>query len=359
MSSQLHADLQAGLLRALQRSWHDVNLAYFKGALLPVTLELLDADTLLGQWDARARTIRINRAMAVDRPWGHVVEVLKHEIAHQAVDELLQAGETAHGPAFRAVCDRLGITARASGELAGTTSGGEDSPEARVMQRVAKLLSLATSPNEHEAQAAMSAAQRLMLKYNLSIIPSAAARGHGFRHLGAPTGRVTEHERLLATILGEHFFVETIWVPVWRAREGKRGSVLEICGSPANLEMAEYVHSFLMGTGERLWNAYRRERGVGNRDRRTYLAGVMTGFRDKLTAAARVSAQEGLVWVGDADLGRFFRKRHPLIRWTRYSASGESEAHADGKAAGRNIVLQRVVHGEGGSGPRLLGSRGT
>ena len=31
------------------------------------------------------------------------------------------------------------------------------------------------------------------------------------------------------------------------------------------------------------------------------------------------SKADGLVWVGDAALDGFFRKRHPRIRWTRYA----------------------------------------
>ena len=36
---------------------------------------------------------------------------------------------------------------------------------------------------------------------------------------------------LLGAILGKHFFVEVIWVPVYRPLEQKRGSVLEVCGT--------------------------------------------------------------------------------------------------------------------------------
>ena len=49
----------------------------------------------------------------------------------------------------------------------------------------------------------------------------------------------------MALILSEHFFVETIWVPVWRPLEGKRGQVIEVCGTRANVEIADYVHDFL------------------------------------------------------------------------------------------------------------------
>src|SRR5262249_39851913 len=155
-----------------------------------------------------------------EQPWGVVVEVLKHEIAHQYVHEILgETDETPHGPAFRATCARLGIDAAAAGMPRAPAS-----PEqSRLVEKIARLLALAESPTQHEAEAAAAQAQRLMLKHNLDVRKD--ARGYAVRHVGRPTGRVIESERLLAMILGKHFFVEVIWVPVYRPLEGKRGSV--------------------------------------------------------------------------------------------------------------------------------------
>ena len=336
--SQLSAELEAALLRQLVVAWRGLNDSYFKARMKLPTLSLADGMTRLGQWLAGERRIELSRRMVVDQPWGVVVEVLKHEMAHQFVHEVLgDPDATPHGAAFRAVCAEHGIDAAA----AGVPRAGSDD-EQRVLARVAKLLALAESPNQHEAEAAMGEAQRLMLKHNLEHI---AQSSYSFRHLGQPTGRVTEAERILANLLNDHFFVECIWVPVWRAREGKRGSVLEACGATVNLEIAEHTYAFLMHTGERLWRAYQQAQGIaGNRDRRTFVAGVMSGFREKLEAQRRRQQAQGLVWVGDGDLARYYRRRHPHIRWTRHAGVERNEAHAHGRAAGRNIVLHRAVH---------------
>ncbi len=346
----LSTALEAALLRQLLATWHTLNDSYFKGRLQPPALALADGAHKLGQWLAAERRIELQRAFVVDGAWGAVVEVLKHELAHQFVTEALgDPDPTPHGPAFRAVCERHGIDAAAAG-----VPDAAAAPEAnRILQRVAKLLALAESPNVNEAELAMAEAQRLMLRHNLDVTARSA---YSFRHLGTPTGRVSEAERILANILNDHFFVECIWVPVWRAREGKRGSVLEVCGTTLNLTIAEHTHAFLLHTGDRLWSQDRREHGVGNRDRRTYLAGVMTGFREKLDAQRKRHARAGLVWVGDADLTRYWRRRHPYVRFTRHQGAAQNEAHAHGRAAGRNIVLQRAMH-ERVSRGRLLPGR--
>jgi hypothetical protein len=353
-AARLGADLEAALLRELRSTYQDLNHCFFRRRLTAPALELSDAGSRLGRWVPGVRTIEIARSLVLGRPWGTVVEVLKHEMAHQYVHEVLgKIDESAHGPAFRELCERLGIDASAAGMPA---EGGQSAEDARVLERIARLLALAESANVHEAQAAMSAAQRLMLKHNLeSAAAPKRSAAYGFRHLGKPTGRVSEAERLLGTILGKHFFVEVIWVPVYRPLEAKRGSVLEACGTPANLEMAAYVHAFLTHTADHLWREHKQAKDIrGDRERRTFLAGVMVGFLEKLNAQRTEHRQQGLVWVGDADLDGFYRKRHPRIVQVRHTGNRRTQAHAEGREAGRRIVLHKPVQGGPSGGVRLL-----
>jgi hypothetical protein len=353
-AGELTATLEAALVRELRAAWRHLNETHFRSALRPPTLELNFSRTMLGRWIASTRTLEISRPLVVEQPWATVVEVLKHEMAHQYVHEILhEDSESPHGPAFRDACARLGVDVRASGmpEASATATDAED----KIVARITRLLALAESPNRHEAEAAMAAAQRLMLKHNLDVAGSREARDYGFSHLGRPSGRVGEHERLVAMILGEHFFVEAIWIPVYRALAGKRGSVLEICGTRGNLAIAEYVHAFLHETAERLWRDHKRAGGIGSdRDRRAYLAGVMVGFADQLARQKTKNRSEGLVWVKDGDLTAYFRRRHPLVRHVRHAGTRRTDAWAHGREAGRKIVLYRPVDSHPASRGRLL-----
>jgi hypothetical protein len=286
-----------------------------------------------------------------------VLEVLKHEMAHQYVHDVLgETSQTPHGRAFRDACARMGVDARASGVPGAPREGVR--AEEKMVERVAKLLALAESPNRHEAEAAMAAAHKLMLKYNLDQAAARETRDHGFAHLGAPSGRISEHERVVAMVLGQHFFVEAIWIPVYRPLEGRSGSVLEIVGTRANLAIAEYVHGFLLHTAERLWVEHKRERGVrSNKDRRTYLAGVMVGFADTLARQQAKSRGEGLVWVRDGDLVHYFRCRHPHVRHVRHAGRRRTDAWAKGREAGRKIVLHKPVSAGAEARGRLLPAR--
>ena len=355
----LSAELETALLHELREQYRTLALTFFKGSLRIPTITLVDATSRLGQWTEATRTVELSRRLVLTEPWGVVVEVLKHEMAHQYVTEVLgERGESAHGPRFRAVCERLGIDASAAGLPTPKASESADS-DRRVGERIARLLALAESPNVHEAEAAMAAAQKLLLKHNLDLRAARASQGYVWRHLGVPSGRTTEAERALSLILERFFFVDVIWVSVYRVREGRRGSVLEICGTPENVDIAEYVHSYLLTTAERLWREHKaRQRIRGDRDRRTFMAGVMVGMRDKLAQQAKTSEAAGLVWVADGDLERFLRQRHPHIRRVQHAGNRRTEAYAHGRAAGSTIVIHKGIrHGASERGALLPPAR--
>ncbi len=343
---RLSVELEIKLLRQLALEWQDINHSYFKGVLATPLFRLSEARELLGEWSGGTRTLTISRSLILECPWHEVREVFKHEIAHQFVGEFLQADETAHGPVFKDTCARLGIASEARATVSARAE--DDGRGDRMVARIRKLLALAESPNQHEAEAATVAAQRLMLKFNIDVEraykSATSTRRYGYRYLGEPSGRIFEHERRLSCILTDYFFVEGIWVPAFRPRDGKRGNVLEICGQETNLVMAEHVYKFLLATADRLWKIYKiRHQLRANRNRRIFLAGVMDGFATKLASQQTEFQEQGLVWIPHADLNEYFRRRHPSIETVRRGGNRRNEAYTDGQTAGSEIVLSQPV----------------
>jgi len=346
-------EFERALLHELRATHGHLNRSHFRGALRPPQFELSDATAFLARFIRTTCTIEVSRAFVTKQPWGSVIEVLKHEMAHQFVLEILKEDETPHGPAFRAICERLGIDPRASG-LPEVSSETGVHP---LLDRVQKLLALAQSDNRNEAEAAAAAAQRLILKHNLTVDAERKSTSYGFRHLGRITGRVSEWERRLGNILNEHFCVEVIWVPAYRRSEQKRGSIMEAVGSPDNLELSAYVYDFLSAAAERAWLTHRQEKGVdSNRERMTYLAGVMSGFAEKLAEQAKLHKRDGLVWVPHPELHVYTRKRHPYLRTVHHQGHRRGDAFAHGQKAGRDVVLHRGLTQRGGGTTKLLGS---
>jgi len=342
---QFPRHLEARYLRAISTEWHRVNVQQLRGALRSPAFQLVDSENRLGAWHLATRTITLSRSLVHTQPWGVVVEVLRHEVAHQYAHEVLGAvDESAHGEAFRQTCKRFGIDDAAVGMPEASHAEG------RLHRRVEKLLALASSDNRNEAESAAAEARRMMLVHNLSTPPS----GYTFRHVGTPTARVPQYWRQLASLLGKHFFVEVIWVPVYVVSRDNYATVLELCGTPGNVEMAAWVHDWLLSTAGRLWE---EEGGGSGAARARFFAGVMRGFYERLEASQKKTTEEGLVWMGDPEVRKFLGRRHVATRTINYAVRSGNEEFAAGREKGRDLVLNRPVT-QGPSGPvRLIGKR--
>ncbi len=338
--------LEGRYLRAVAAEWHRVNNLQMHGALKAPAFEFTDSEKKLGTWNLGTRTITLSRHLVYRERWGITVEVLRHEMAHQYVHEVLKAtDEAAHGPAFREVCTRFAIDDAARGLPSASDADN------RLNRRIEKLLALAGSDNRNEAEAAAGEARRLMLVHNLATPPS----NYTFRQLGQPVARVPQYWRQLATILAKHFFVEVIWVYNYSVKHDKPLPVLEVCGTPGNVDMAAWVHDWLLDTGARLW----RESGGGNATQKArFYAGLMRGFMDRLEESARRSAETGLLWKGDPGVMQYLGRRHGSLRTVRYTVRAGDSHFDEGRARGREIVLNKPVaaapRGEG----RLIGKNG-
>jgi hypothetical protein len=349
--SELSAALEAALVRQLSFHYMAENEQRFGDRLVQPVLVLSDATRRLGQWIPATRTIELSRTLVFERPWLEVTSVLEHEMAHQYVEEVLGiTEETAHGETFRRVCEERGIDARAAGAPIPSDLPDDARPDERLLGRIRKLLALAGSDNQHEAEAAMKRAHELMLRHNIENVPT----GYEVRHLGDPKKRKNRVEADVVGLLSECFFVKVIQVPVYLAREGRSGSVYEIAGTHANVEMAAHVYAFLLATAERLWHENRDDERVrSGRDRMAYQSGVVRGFRDKILEGRRELKGTGLVWVGDSQLDRFYRARHPRVI-TRSRRVRVNAAHSAGREAGRSVVLHKPVANGPSGGPKLL-----
>lgn len=340
--------LHRAWLDELLNAWHGFNKRHLGGALRPPTLQIDRSAARLGHWQRETRTLSLSHEHLLRHRWDDVLDTLKHEMAHQYVDEVLGGDERPHGPRFAGACVLLEIRADASG----TPSAGDD-PAAKILRRVQKLLALATSANRHEAEAAMAAANTLLLRYNLELPQDAPRPGYEARRLGDSAAAIPLDWKLVSAILGEFFFVESIWVTTYNAPLDRHERRLEIMGSPENLEMAAFVHDFLHAAARRLWDEARAGLSLAPGKRREFIAGVLMGFRDKLRSERDRNEAEGLVWLGDVDLDRYVPRRHPSVRSMGGGAVRHGRAHAAGRAAGEGLTLHRPVHDHASRGHAL------
>jgi len=145
-------------------------------------------------------------------------------------------------------------------------------------------------------------------------------------------------------------------VRAWCPEALKLGTVVEVTGTPENVEMASWVHAFLLAAAERCWAEEHRARQLPQRERLPFFAGFMMGVQEKLERESKAKIERGLVWVGDADLERYARQRHPRVRRGRIGGAVR-EGHHAGRQAGNDVVIARPLDEAPAARGRLLGGR--
>lgn len=322
--------------------------------LSPPIFELSEGRSRAGSWSPGFDTLAIASWLIEEHDWDVVVEVLKHELCHQYVQQVLGRGaEAPHGPAFQEACDRLGLHPdfrSASGEIPRLLRGGGGrAGEAPILARVEKLFALAGSANEHEAALAMEKANALLRKHNLERLSARQPAEYDYLILDPGKKRLSAQWRAIAAILKDFFHVKVVLVRRFEARSGESRPVVELTGARENLAVAEYVAFFLEKRLAELWARYRRQTGASGREKASYTLGVLKGFRARLArqeeaaaAAEGQAAGEGaLIRAGDPGLLHYYRARYPRLRVMR--AAGLM-VHEDSYEAGRREGGRLILH---------------
>lgn len=353
----------------LIEEYRQIQFSYSLKTRIPIIkIELLQS--VWGNWDPVTRTIGISKRLIEQYPWETVIEILKHEIAHQIVTENYKENER-HGILFKQACHRLGVAPWAcraetnSLPIEKTLSSTEfSSEEKRLLERAEKLLSLATSDNEHEAVLAMQKVQELYAKYNLNRIRDKKGSQWGYLLISLGKKRVERYQSVIASILSDHFFVEVIHTSTFDAKKCSESKALELLGTRENVVLAEYVFHFLEQQLKGLWTAYPKKTKLGVASRNSYFLGVLDGFREKLQSSEKSFADQvgdleghslSLVVRHDEGLKDLVKSRYPkLNRLGGGHRLHDNEAFSAGRKEGRSLVIRKGISRSDGNQKKLL-----
>ncbi len=305
----------------------------------------------LGTWSANKREICISRSLVMDYPWDTVREVLRHEMAHQyAEQELGINGEQPHGPAFHRACALLRADPGASRNIKSFYLRSESQLAAtdKILIRVKKLMALAESANRYEAEAAMAKAHELIARYNIDLLTHAQPRKFISVFAGQPALRHLRHDYHLANLLQTFYFVQGLWVSAFVLAKNKMGRVLEISGTPANVDIALYVYDYVRQFIGTQWSVYNSDKQLNHYRRTDYAVGIIEGFYDKLNTAQHIRLAHdkkfALVEAEDPLLAQYMSYHYPYTRsFRRDGCTQDDRVLADGMLVGRKLVIAKGV----------------
>lgn len=365
-------DVRRIWIEQLYREHHDIAW-FYRAKLRPVIIQLSDMQSSWGKWDPLLRTITLSIRLIENHGWDVVLEILKHEMAHQYVSEhLSETGSTDHGEPFKRACKRLGVApwaARATGDLPGERipciRQRVVSPEdQRLLDRVEKLLSLSQSTNEHEAFLAMQKSREICAKHNLDkLLRQKNDESLDSLYLTRKRKKTDPVDAKILSIINEHFSVRVIHTSLFDSVTCTKFQAAEVLGRRENILMAEYVYQFLRQQCDSLWSIYKKSTEAHGSRRRSYQLGVLSGFDDKLISAGSIDKKitqdathqrqdiEALQKVERSCLEDYVEERYPRLSKKSWGGGRlDQGAFQKGQVEGRRLNLNRPIESRGGFG---------
>jgi len=366
-SLKAHMTLAEIWSHQLQKEYDQINWAYRLRLVRP-QIKIQRVSSFLGQWDPLYREMKFSEYLIQNHSWHIVIEVLKHEMAHQLVSDRGDQ-EVGHGPIFKRYCESLGVDERfqkAQSEINFSSINFESTenfrlessadPESqKLMERIEKLLSLAQSKNHNEAMAAMEKVNELYEKYNVDRIQH-RTRSHHYKYmvLNLKSSKIKSHFSMIASILKEHFFVDIIIADIYDAIKNQTNKTFEIFGTKENLLIAEYVFHFLNQTIEDLWRQHAKSNALEGRHKRSFQLGLLHGFNSTLRDSKnlRMSSKsidpvisKSLALLKDNPaLMDFIHQKHPRISHrSRETGRVYGSAYSKGVENGKNIIIHKGI----------------
>ena len=300
------------------------------------------------------RLLEINLSLLLQHSWQAVLEVLRHEVAHQVVSECFpEVQESPHGQKFREVCRAIGANPAASGTyptLDQRMQADENeslSEEARLTSKVQKLLALSKSANENEARQALLKARELTAKYSLSL-PEDGKREEEFVAwaVGQPVARKESHLLILANILQEFYQVAVVWMQEPDFLMQRQRYAMVVHGACGKVKIASYVYDCLLRQIDSSWEQLPwqvKAANPGARGRKEFAEGLLRGFRDALRQQNDSPEVQALVQSGrdqQERLQEYLRCLYPrLVKFSRQRRTWDPALQAAGQAEGKKLIL--------------------
>lgn len=232
----------------------------------------------------------------------------------------------------------------------------------KVIDKIKKLLALATSPNEHEASLAAQRAHELLVKYNLDMqeVKDRPPSNYGEEVVDKRTFRRTE-DKFINGILERHFFVQVYSFrqrgPFYRQNRSKSSwyeTHTVLVGTKANIEIASYIRAFLVDKFYQLWIDYKTRTKCAPREQQSYYAGLKAGLSDKLTVQkSKIENERGLVLKEDPELQAII-KNMGLVSGKGAKYGLYEESMDAGFEDGKKIEIRRGIDTKTGDSGRAL-----
>ncbi len=309
----------------------------------PINVVVFNDKKMLGYFDSQFYELGFHECL-MHQSEEHLQNIIRHEIAHYMT--FIDYGNCVepHGRQFREFCQSMGWPeeVKKATTCLDDEVGVHKEEESAVLRKVQKLMALAASSNQHEAEQAMVKSQQLLLKHNISsdYIEDSDEEKIFLKRIMKQKKKNAKMQAI--AIILRTFFVNT----VYNRQDG--ATCLEIVGSATNIEIAEYVANTLVHELENLWNQARKQQFAlkGTVAKNSFFLGVAKGYCDKINSLKKQCNSEvsNALIVIEKKLQDAQNMVYPRLRNSSSQARHCSESSQLGQQAGRGLNINPGIN---------------
>jgi hypothetical protein len=312
----------------------------YKNFQFPLNIVVFEDNSRLGYFDYRYYEIGISKKLMYQAFDETLRNIIRHELAHY-IAFILYGADLGHSEKFNQLCRDLSwgenvYRAYSNLEIENSEVSKVNASNIELMNKIKKLLALASSDNIHESEIATTKANALLLEYNLSMINQIESED-----TEVFVSRILETSKKTAKLIAIYEILKTFFVsPVFN--HGKKNVYLEIVGTLENVEIAEYVANFLDLELDRLW----REAQIKNSNlkglvaKNSFMRGIAAGYVEKINSVQKVENKNALILIKQN------QNAHLNMVYSRLGSSysrdlkNDSQAKSAGYNQGQNLSIR-------------------
>lgn len=353
--NQIHNLMITNATIQLQKEFDSICFQYNLKLKKPIIIIEKLSDSF-GKWDGVHNRIIISEDLIFNHTWCKVINVLKHEMAHQIVTQMYYSDDV-HGADFQKASKLLGLdpfyrkaTLSIKENFPLSNHSYYSDEERKIFQKIEKLLNLAESSNEHESLLAMETVRQIYKKYNIERFAKNINENYTTFVINLKTKRVQSCVFLIANILQSHFFISNIFSKIYSVDDNCEYRCLVLMGEHHNVMMAEYVYEFLTQKTQFLWKEYQNKEKISAKFKTSYQKGVLAGFQEKLDSLKKkqedtsaIRHATALIRQHEARLNEYVKTQFPKTASIQQGGLLYKDHYERGAQDGQKINISRPI----------------
>lgn len=316
-------------------------------------IHIIESKSILASFDSEFFSFDFSQKLLSVMDNEYLKNIIRHELVHMVCFLQYGPGIQAHGHLFKKTAASFDFdeeVLKASSDFDNQSSVNHHEND-KIVEKIKKLMALASSSNANEAQAATLKANELLEKYNIDKYKEELLGTNSDQYnqdVIAYSKNILRYPRKCAKLSAIGGIVNTFWVSsVFCGAQG--GVNLCVVGEKHNVLMAEYVALFLDSELERLWNITKIQNPhlKGIRAKNSFFYGVRKGYVEKIERAQYKSKKsESNIEMALAIVEKKI-KEYEKIAFSRLTQARSSSRIIDsnsteiGKTVGRNLSINK------------------